>query len=193
MFDGFAERDALARLFNHGLGQRPIGDVGRFMMLISASGALAHESTMEALEKLVWTDDRELLHPEDVGVQAETGCCMFAPEGMIQSRAAEMFAWIAKGRADDRLLRMVAEHPSVVVRLTAADAFLYAHEDAEQARERVRGIAREKDRPAIGVPRLTRHCDRAAFHRAVEAATLAADRLPKERGIPSRATRRETC
>jgi hypothetical protein len=40
---------------------------------------------------------------------------------------------------------------------------------------------------------LTRHCDRAAFHRAVEAAALAADRLPKERGIPSRATRRETC
>ncbi len=172
MFAGFGDREALAAVMHEALGERPCGDIGRFMLLLSAVGELADPSSFVALHDLVWAEDAELLLPDPHENEAstESSCCMFSASGMIQARAVEMFAWVAVGREDDRLLRIVAEHPSVVTRLAAADAYLFAHDDADDARQRVLALARPEDRNGIGVPRLVRGCDREAFDRALEQA-----------------------
>lgn len=169
MFAGFAGRQELAQVFHHALAARPCGDVGRFMLLLSCTGELADPSSLELLHDLAWTRDEELLPTEHAHHKPDSDAyrSMFSASGMIQARAAEMFAWVAKGRDDQRLLRMVAEHPSVVVRLAAADACLFAHKDAPDALQRILAAARPEDRAGIGVPRLVRGGDRAAFDRAV--------------------------
>jgi hypothetical protein len=139
------------------------------MLLLSAVGELADPTSLEPLHDLVWTEDADLLAPEWYSgeARAESSDCMFSAAGMIQARAAEMFAWIAAGGEDDRLLRIVVEHPEVVTRLAAADAYLFAHADAAEALERVLAVARSEDRKGIGVPRFVRGSDGEAFDGAM--------------------------
>jgi hypothetical protein len=172
MFAGFGDRETLAAVFHEALSDRPCGDVGRFMLLLSVVGELAEPSSLGPLHDLIWAGDADLLRPDpdEDYADARGSACMFPASGMIQARAAEMFAWIAGGREDDRLLRVVAEHPSVVTRLAAADAYLFAHHDSEDSRRRVLAAARPEDRNGIGVPRFVRGGDREAFDRALEQA-----------------------
>ena len=172
MFAGYEARSELAGLFNSALGDRPCEDVGRLLFLLSAVGELAETSSLEFLHQLVWEPDDRLLppNPDDEDAPADRQCCMFPTSGVIQARAVEMFAWIATTREDDRLLRVVREHPSTVTRLAAADAYLFAHGDAVEALERVMNEARPTDRNGIGVPRLVRGCDREHFDREFERA-----------------------
>jgi len=194
MFAGFEARDAIAEVFREGMAQRPCGDLGQFMLLLSAVGELACPRSIAPLHELIWTADEALLVDDPCGSDRETSCCVFPPRGMIQARAAEMFAWIAAGREDDRLLRVVAEHPSVVTRLAAADAFLFAHKDAGAARERVLAVARPGDASAIGVPRFTRDCRRAEFDAALEAGRCPDHPpRPQEIALPARMRRDGEC
>lgn len=181
MFAGFGDREALAAVFHEALGDRPCGDVGRFMLL-SAVGELADPSSLGPLHDLVWAEDADLLVPDPYREEAgaKSSYCMFPASGMIQARAVEMFAWVAAGREDDGLLRIVAEHPSVATRLSAADACLFAH-DAAEALQRVLAVARPEDRNGIGVPRLVRGCDREAFDLALEQAQSGRDVCPPRR------------
>ena len=192
MFAGFGDREALAAVFHEALGDRPCGEVGRFMLLLSAVGELADPSSLAPLHDLIWAEDADLLLPDphEGEPSAEDASCMFSASGMIQARAVEMFAWVAVGRDDDRLLRIVAEHPSVVTRLAAADAYLFAHDDADDARQRVLARARPEDRNGIGVPRLVRGGDREAFDRELEQAQVSRDVGPP-RQIALRARPRE--
>jgi hypothetical protein len=193
MFAAFAGRDGLAALFHKGLLERPCGDVGRFMMLLSAIGQLGHPASLDHLHRLIWAEDADLLiDAPEKPAHRESACCMFPAGGLIQARAAEMFAWIAAGRHDDKLLEVIEKHPSATTRLAAADAFLFAHHDSEIARERAIGVARAEDRHGIGVPRFVRGCDRAAFDRALETASTVRPELPPERGIPQRTKLWET-
>ncbi|MFM0757923.1 hypothetical protein [Paraburkholderia strydomiana] len=187
MFDAYSDREALASLFHERLTKRPCGDLGRFMMLLSGIGQLAHPTSLDHLHRLIWAEDADLLidSPKGAG-HAESSCCMFPPSGMIQARAAEMFAWIAVCKEDEKLLEVVAKHSSVTTRLAAADAFLFAHHDADAARARVADAAHPEDRHGIGVPRFVRGCDRAAFDRALRDASADQPKLPPERGIAQR-------
>lgn len=169
MFAGFEDTAAIAHVFHQSLSERPCGDIGRFMLLLSAIGQLAHPSSLKPLLDVVWAEDAALAgYGSDGGAAAkEPALCVFPSSGLVQSRAVEMFAWIARGREDHALLRVVAEHPSVATRLAAADAFLFAHDDSPAARERVLQAARPEDRTGVGVPRLVRGQDRDAFEAAV--------------------------
>jgi len=194
MFAGFGDREALAAVFHQALGERPCGDVGRFMLLLSAVGELAERSSLEPLHDLVWAKDADLLVADPHGAEAgtESSCCMFPASGMIQARAVEMFAWVAAVREDDRLLRIVAEHSSVTTRLAAADACLFAHDDAADVLQRVLAAARPEDRNGIGVPRRVRGGDREAFDRALEQAQGGRDvRLPHRIAIRARPHERD--
>lgn len=189
MFADVRDREELAAVFHEALGDRPCGDVSRFMLLLSSVGELACASSLAPLEEVVWTADADLLvpGPSGEGGERESARCEFPASGMIQARAAEMFAWIAAGREDDRLLRIVAEHPSVATRLAAADACLFAYADAPDALERVLAVARPDDRSGIGVPRFVRGGDREAFDRALERATSEAEvNLPSRTTVPGR-------
>lgn len=194
MFADFGDREALSAILHEALSERPCGDVGRFMLLLSTVGELADPSSLEPLLDLVWVTDADLLIPDPRRdeTSVESSCCMFPASGMIQARAAEMFAWIAGGREDDRLLRIVTEHPSVTTRLAAADAYLFAHGDSADSRQCVLAVARTEDRNGIGVPRLVRGCDREAFDHALEQAQDDCDvRLPSQINIRARPSERD--
>lgn len=195
MFAGFSDRQVLAAVFHEALNDRPCGDIGRFMLLLSVVGELADPSSLEPLHDLVWTEDADLLAPESYSGEgrAESSDCMFSAAGMIQARSAEMFAWIAAGREDDRLLRIVAEHTAVVTRLATADAYLFAHADAAEALERVLTVARAEDRNGIGVPRFVRGSDSGAFDRAMEFAHVDREVIPPSRiPIQARGSKQES-
>jgi hypothetical protein len=189
MFAGFEETEAIAHVFHQSLSERPCGDIGRFMLLLSAIGQLAHPSSLKPLLDVVWAEDAALArYDTDGGAPAkEPASCVFPSSGLVQSRAVEMFAWIAQKREDHALLRIVAEHPSVATRLAAADAFLFAHDDSPAARDRVLQAARPEDRTGVGVPRLVRGQDRDAFEAAVHHRLVDHDaKPPAQAGIRPR-------
>jgi hypothetical protein len=192
MFASFDYRETLAAVFHEALSERPCGDISRFMLLLSAVGELAASSSLEPLYNLTWAEDADLLaaDPTEDEVGSESSYSMFPGSGMIQSRAIEMFAWIATGREEDRLLRVVADHPSVATRLAAADAYLFAYDDAADARQRLLAVARPEDHNGIGVPRLVRGGDREAFDRALENAQGRCEVSPPRR-IDIRVRQRE--
>ncbi|MGB7962253.1 MAG: hypothetical protein WCF12_04740 [Propionicimonas sp.] len=143
------------------VAQRPMREVGFTMMLLAIVGELRDDRSLDVLRDLIWTDDEALW-----GVafdKASGDGCLFESAGMVQARAAEMFAWIAATRFDDELLRVVAEHPTKTTRLAAADALLYHHGDRPDALEQVLAAARVDDHDWIGVPRYVRTNDPASF------------------------------
>lgn len=184
MFAELPDRERVVAVVAAALSERPCGDVGRFMMLLSCAGELADQALLEPLHQIVWAADDELVAPQPQAPAGQAGC-MFPHSGLIQSRAAEMFAWIAATGYDDRLLTIIRDHAIAATRLAAADAYLYAHGDDAAALETVRAAARDDDRDRVGVPRWVRGMERAAFDRAVEVAVRAAGAgLPPQTTLP---------
>jgi hypothetical protein len=176
----FDDREIVAAICHRALAARPCGDVGRFMMVLSVVGELRHDSSLDPLEAVTWAADAELLgNLPATGENADAeSACEFPALGMIQSRAAEMFTWVAAGRFDDRVLRIVASHPSAATRLAAADAFLFHHQDDLRALDRVLTVARPADRDGIGVPRLWTGVDPVVFAERFAAASAGTDAVP---------------
>ena len=139
-------------LIHDALRERPVRELGHTMTLLAITGEFRNERSLDVLGELIWSSNEDLWGV--LAIDAEG--CIFDVAGMIQGRAAEMFAWIAAARRDDDLLSIVRDHPDVVTRLAAADAFLFHHEDSEESKERLMATVREDDRPNVGVPRLVR-------------------------------------
>jgi hypothetical protein len=180
MISGFDDPGVIAAIFNRALAARPCGDIGRFMMLLSVTGQLRHDSSLSPLEAVVWASDADLggdVAERDSMPSVAPGC-MFPWSGMIQARAAEMFAWIGVRRFDDQLLKIVTSHPLVTTRLAAADSYLFHHNDSPEALERVLAVAISSDRSGIGVPRLAREGDRDAFNKAYASAAAGESEMP---------------
>ncbi|MBC7791050.1 MAG: hypothetical protein H7Z74_13975 [Anaerolineae bacterium] len=182
---GFDHREDVAATCHRALAARPCGEVGRFMMVLSVVGELRHDSSLEPLEAVTWAADADLLGSAyNAGARAVEGsACEFPASGMIQSRAAEMFTWVAAGRFDDRVLKIVTSHPSVATRLAAADAFLFHHQDSARALETVLAVAQPMDRKGIGVPRLWSDVDPEVFAERLAAANALTEAAPLPRKV----------
>lgn len=158
------------------VAQRPMRELGFTMMLLAIVGELRDDLSLDVLRDLIWADDEALW---GVAFEKASGdCCIFEAAGMVQARAAEMFAWIAATRFDDELLMVVAEHPTKTTRLAAADALLYHHGDRPGALEQVLAAAQPDDHDWIGVPRYVRTNDAASFDEALHLDDCDAD-LPR--------------
>lgn len=154
-------KDAAIELANATVSERPMREVGFTMMLLAIVGELRDDRSLDVLRDVIWADDEALWGVAFEEVSGDV--CVFEAAGIVQARAAEMYAWIAATRFDDELLRVVAEHPRKATRLAAADALLYHHSDRPETLERVLAIARVDDRDWIGVPRYVRTEDPVSF------------------------------
>lgn len=150
VFRSIRGRSELAGLLHEQLFLLPATDTGYHLLLLSITGELADPSSPDALEKFVWLTDREVYGESAL---RPPGPCDFMPGGLLQARAAEMLIWVAAGRRDESVFRILQEHTSPNVRVAAIDAFLYHHDDSLEAIELLDSRVRDDDRWAVGLPR----------------------------------------
>lgn len=157
------EKAAVAAVLHGELLRLPCADVGRHLLLLATIGELRDRSSAAVLERFAWLRDEQVIrHPEPT-----TRRCSFAAGGMLQARAAEMLAWVLRGKDDDAVLRLIRDHPSRAVRAAAIDGYLFQRGDAPEAVASLRGVVAEADRSLVGLPRFGVDTDRATFDRRV--------------------------
>ena len=148
------------------LWKLPVLDVGRHRILLSILGELRSDRAVASLEKFIW-HEREL-----TPVLPHTGQpspCMFESSGteLLQARAAEMLSYIASDSSAKAVLRIIRDHPKLLVRISAIDAHLFNHDDSHEVAEELRKLVRSSDRHCVGLPRKVRGGDVEQFERAV--------------------------
>lgn len=152
---GLGHRDEVAGVLHDALLDLPCRDESRHLILLSVTGELRHDTSLEALERFVWLSDQEVLGP-DLGLeQPGSAGSIFHPSGLLQSRAAEMLVWVSFGTYLDGVRLILESHPLDVVRLATIDAYAFAHDDTPGVLDDLRGMVREDDRWAVGLPRRT--------------------------------------
>jgi hypothetical protein len=161
---GLSGRADVTELLHEALFSLPCTDLGRHGLLLSMIGELADASSLPALERFVWLSDEALFGPE---MHRQYGACDFSPSGMLQARAAEMLAWVARGEHEGTELRIVLEHPSSGVRVAAIDAYLFQRDDAPDVIAALSERVRPEDAWAVGLPRRFDGMDVEQFDRLV--------------------------
>lgn len=156
----------IAALIHQSLFSLPCEDIGRHLLLLSILGELADPSSVDALDRFVWLSDSDVYGP---AASRPLGGCDFGPAGMLQSRAAEMLVWVARGRHDERIFRILGEHPAITVRVAAIDAFLFQQGDSADAIALLEERVQADDRWAVGLPRRGPDVDMEAFDRRADA------------------------
>jgi hypothetical protein len=147
----FEDRAGAARLLHEALFELPVGDNARHLVILSVLGELAHDSSVEPLEAFVWlTDDQVHATP---AVRSGPAASEWHPGGLLQARAAEMLVSLTRARHLDGIRRILQDHPLVDVRISTIDAYAFAFDDTADAQEELRGMVREEDRWAVGLPR----------------------------------------
>jgi len=95
-------------------------------------------------------------------------------EEMLESVAVRGLAFIRTDSgefipsADDEVLKLAAQHPSLVVRLAAIDAFLWNYDDAPTARSRLQQALPDDMRRYLDRVRLDPSMDPDVFNRAIQ-------------------------
>lgn len=164
VLDHIQPPDDLVNLLSDAVFELPVRDVGWHLLILSVIGQLQAPSSIEVLEKFLWLSDADVLGPESA---TSRGACDFAAGGMLQARAAEMLIWVAAPEQDDWLRRILADHPSSLVRIATIDSWLYGHGDDGEAIEQIRQMSRDEDGWAVGLPRYTEDLDPDEFERQV--------------------------
>jgi hypothetical protein len=157
------------------LGERPIKDVGLYLLLLSTIGELRDARTENALVSLIWEKEHLFEHPEPSTAirHNHEGSCdersVLNFEAVVQSRAAEMLSYLATPTATRATLEVASKHPSTAVRLAAIDAHLFNHADSCEAADELRQVVRPDDVKMIGLPRFSRNMDAPEFDARVAA------------------------
>jgi hypothetical protein len=178
----FDDRAGVARLLHEALFELPVADNARHLMILSVVGALAHDSSVQPLEAFVWLPDDQLHGgPVDGPGQAASE---WHPGGLLQARAAETLLSVTRARYLDGIRRILNDHPLVDVRISTIDAYAFAYDDAAAVLEELRGMVREEDRWAVGLPRRWSGGETEEFDAAMErhAAELGIEVEPPDGG-----------
>jgi hypothetical protein len=83
---------------------------------------------------------------------------------MLQSKAVEGIAILGTTEADERVFRVIRDHPSAAVRSTAVDAYLFNQRDSIEAHDRLREALSPADATLADRTRHTGSVDRDAFN-----------------------------
>ena len=155
--DGLEDREAVAELLHRELFDLPSPDTSRTGLVLSVIGQLAVPSSADVLEKFVWMEDDQLhqpeSHPHDHHHDEEGADGSMFAGSPLQARAAEMLVWVEPERAWERTREILANHPSVAVRVATIDALSYSANDHPEDLERLRKTVANGDRWAVGMPR----------------------------------------
>jgi hypothetical protein len=146
----------------------PVADFGRHILLISILGELRHPQSVESLGTFIE------LPRERIFSNPQTNCCGSSTTydldyaASLQARAVEMLAFIRTREALEKVLSLVSQHPSKVVRLAALDAYVFNHGDNPEAIERARSVARPDEAKFVDRARRERGGDPHAFEAKVQ-------------------------
>ncbi|HEX8054964.1 MAG TPA: hypothetical protein VF517_18420 [Thermoleophilaceae bacterium] len=151
MIGEWGERSAVADVLHQELHSLPTSDVGRHGLLLSIIGELAEPSSVDALERFLWMSKQEIYGPSPE--PADGDGCGFEPVGILEARAAEMLAWVLKTDQEDRVMKIVLDHPLGAVRAAAIDAYLFNRDDDPDAAAELAKRVRSADAWAVGLPR----------------------------------------
>jgi hypothetical protein len=142
----------------------PLDDFAPRRQIVALIGELQHPDSLEILYRVIWVslpnvpDEPEGLSARDY-------------EEIIQMKAVEGFAF---HRGDDgaitsyaieQLERIMLSHPSLSVRRTAIDAYMWNQGDSADAASRLRQILPEDRYPYAEMPRFSSGANRAAFEK----------------------------
>jgi HEAT repeat protein len=161
--------DVLDRLLGE-LEVVPVEDVSRHCLLLSTLGELRDPAAVERLARFIWNEHE--IAPSLVVHPHPDRSCRFEVDGasrILRMHAAEMLGYIGGAEAIVATLKVAESHPVQVVRLAAADAYLFGQSDSPEALQRLRDTVPQEDRSSIGLPRLTSETDPEEFQKAVSA------------------------
>jgi hypothetical protein len=86
-------------------------------------------------------------------------------QAMLQAKAVAGLAYLRQPSSDQEVLRIIAQHPSRIVRAEAISAYLWNHGDSPEARRLVFRHVRPEEQIFVDRPRRVRGEDAAAFNR----------------------------
>lgn len=170
-----AEDPKLADALMEALDQRPIKDVGLYLLLLSTVGELRDPRTERALISLIWEREHLFEHSEPKPPERDDheGSCdersVLSFESVVQSRAAEMLSYLGTATAKRATLEVAGKHHSSAVRFAAIDAHLYNHEDSPETADQLRQVVRPEDVKMVGLPRFSKDMDTSEFDARVAA------------------------
>jgi hypothetical protein len=146
-----AVHDALIEeLFN-----LPAADFGRHLMLLSVIGELGRPDSAQHLIRFLSLPGSQVfpMPPVQQGRGLHTSFLDYGAG--LQARAVEMLAHLRTEEALNAVLDAASSHESKTVRIAAFDAYLFVHEDSQDAHERMRSAARPEEAKLVGLARRT--------------------------------------
>lgn len=152
------DRAVLDGLFERVERQRE-SDFGAALVILAVIGELQNVEALDRLDRLVW---EELPKEDD-----EVGHGALGKRDvleMLQSKAVEGIAGLGTAEAEERVFRVIRDHPSPAVRSTAVDAFLFNRGDSVEAHDRLRDALSPGDAALADRARHTGSVDRDAFN-----------------------------
>jgi hypothetical protein len=170
-----ADDPKLVEALIHEISERPIQDVGLYLLLLSTIGELRDPRTQEALVSLIWEEGPLFDHPEPSGSvrhgdeHSRDDRSVLNFEAVVQSRAAEMLSYLGTHAAVRATLDVASKHSSSAVRFAAIDAHLFNHGDSSEAGAELRQLVRPDDVKMVGLPRFSRDMDPTEFDARVAA------------------------
>ncbi len=177
---------AVALALSKRLLELPVVNVDKHLMILAVMGESRNPQFIEPLKKFIWS--REPVVTESVGGGTSGSHVSFFSHGRaLQSRAAEMLAYIGNAEAFAAARDVISKHPAVEVRIAAIDAYMFNHADSPQARDEITRLAAPGDSKMIGIPRRTRDMNVREFDERMRAFYA---RYPEEKApVPQRSSR----
>jgi hypothetical protein len=105
------------------------GDNSRALLLLSILGEMKSPHAQDYLVKFA---NREL--PKE-GTVVDGEILERTAQAMLQGKAVDGIAYLRNQEAEAAVLAIVAEHPSIIVRAEAIRAYLWNHDDEQNARK----------------------------------------------------------
>jgi len=161
----------------------PVKNVDRHLMILAVMGETQDPRFIEPLKSLIWTKEKVVLQSTGQG-KAGSEVSFFNHDPALKARAAEMLAYIATPEAFSATRDIIGKHPSIEVRTSAMDAYLYNHGDSAAAKAELARLVSANDARLIGIPRKTRDMNVQEFDNQLQAFY---DRYPEEKPpVPQR-------
>ena len=137
-------------------------DLSYSLVVLSLIGEMQNPASMPWLEKQVYRPIPPNLSSPHGGLNSTDIV------EMVATKAVECLAYLKNEKSDRLTLRVIAKHSSATVRSAAIDAYLYNHNDSEEAKRQLMEVIQKGDLLLLDRARFTRAKDSKAFNATVE-------------------------
>lgn len=113
-------------------------DHSRALLVLSILGELRNPAGEECLHRFL-----KIPFPTQGTMTKEGEIAEQTALGELQAQAIDGLAYIRTKTGDEEVLRQVKEHPSIIVRAEAIDAYLWNHQNSQEARNTLKQYVRK--------------------------------------------------